>query len=224
MRLFTYVLSIVVAGILIASPVGVFGQKKYTLSGIVRDSATKKPIVKAVVVIAGTKYEDSTKTTGSYKIDNLIPGTNNLLVWANGYDSSIIKFEIRKDMQLDVLLVQQPPSSPPVKSALDTSVTVKKDSVVKIMPPPAPAKTKKIKKTGVTDKEKEQMRLLIEDAIFSKSIYFAKFKEKKRSVTVEGSFSIDTGYLYEFEAKFAKKADGFELSWFNFEMKGRYAQ
>jgi hypothetical protein len=224
MRLFTYVLSLVVAGILIASPVGLFAQnKKYTLTGVVLDSATKKPVAKALVTIAGTKYEDSSKTDGNYKIDNLIPGTNNLIVHAAGYDTSIIKFEIRKNMKLDVVLVPQPKDTTRPAPASDTVRAKKKDSLPAPKQPEAKQKTKKTK-TGITDKDKEQMRLLIEDAIFSKSIYFEEFKDKRHSVIVEGSFSIDTGFLYEFEAKFAKKPDGLELSWLNFKMKGRYAQ
>lgn len=222
MKKFAYILSVV--GAFIALQSGLYAQnKKYTLTGTVYDSITAKPINKAMVLISGTKYLDSSDSDGSFKIDNLVPGTNNLIVTAPGYDTGMMRFEIRKNMKLNVKLMPQP------KDTLTN--TGKKDTVAKADSAKKPPLTtekiekkqkEKKKRHALTDADKEQMRVLIEDVIFSKSIYFQKIKDKKKSVWLSGSFSIDTGYLYEFKAKFAKKPEGgYELLWLDFEMKGR---
>jgi hypothetical protein len=202
--------------------------KKYTLSGVVYDSITGLPVSDPHVSIAGTKYKAIGSEKGYYKIQKLIPGTNNLVVWADGYDSAIIRFEIRKNMKLNVKLMQILDTASlhiadeetPTK---DTAVaTIKEAPPAKVQPKPT-KKKKKSKKTDLTEKEKEEIKVLIEDVIFSKAIFFERFKNKRRSVYVKGSFTIDTGYLYTFKAKFSKKS-GFELKWLDFEMKGKHSQ
>ncbi len=222
MKKFAYILSVL--GFFITLQGGLYAQnKKYTLTGTIYDSLTAKPVAKAQVLISGTKFSDSSIADGSFKIDNLVPGTNNLIVTAKGYDSSVVRFEIRKNMKLNVKLMPQPKDT--VAAAPKRDTTVKADSIPKKQPTLEKSEKKqkeKKKRQSLTDADKEQMRVLIEDVIFSKSIYFQKIKDKKKSVWLSGSFSIDTGYLYEFEAKFTKKPEGgFELLWLNFEMKGR---
>lgn len=222
MKKFAYILSVV--GALIALQNGLYAQnKKYSLTGTIYDSLTANPIPKAYVLISGTKFSDSTKTDGTFKIDDLVPGTNNLIVSAKGYDTSVVRFEIRKTMKLNVKLM--PRAKDTVAAAPKKDSVAKADSVKKNQPAPEKTEKKqkeKKKRQSLTDADKEQLRVLIEDVVFSKSIYFQKIKDKKKSVWLSGSFSIDTGYLYEFEAKFSKKPEGgFELLWLEFEMKGR---
>lgn len=195
--------------------------KKYTLSGQVFDSITALPIKDAQIIVAGTNYKAVSNDKGSYKIEKLIPGTNNLIIWADGYDSNVVKFEIRKDMALNVKLMQKLDTA-----SLHIEDTVAIDSTV--VPPTVPKKEakapkKKKEKLTLTEKDKETIRVLIEDVIFSKSIYFSKFKDKRKVLCVWGSFSIDTGYLYKFEAVFTKK-DGYELKTLEFEMTGHISQ
>lgn len=220
MRLFTQLLSLLIAGAFTAAPSAILAQnKKYTLSGQVRDSITALPIKNPLVIIGGTNYRSVGDTMGNYRIENLIPGTNNLVVWAQGYDTAIYKFEIRKNIKLNVKLFPKLDSSSALL-ALAPVDTLIKDSVVPVLPVKEPEKNKK-KKIGLSDIDKEQLMVLIEDAIFAKSIYFSKVKEKKGKVYIEGSFTIDTGYIYDFESVFTRKDGGFEMSIFNFKIKGK---
>lgn len=197
--------------------------RKYTLSGQVFDSITALPIKEAHVVVAGSEYKAVSNDKGIYKIDKLIPGTNNLIIWADGYDSSVVKFEIRKDMTLNVKLMQKLDTASlhiAIDSALakDTIQQVAVKSNKKVKSP-----KKKKERLTLTEKDKETIKVLIEDVIFSKSIYFSKFKDKRKVLCVWGSFSIDTGYLYKFEAEFSKK-NGYELKTLEFEMTGHITQ
>lgn len=193
--------------------------RKYTLTGQVYDSITALPIKNAQIAVAGTNFNAIGDEKGAYKIEKLVPGTNNLIVWAEGYDTSVIKFEIRKDMALNVKLMQK----------LDTASLHIEDSVSvdSIKPAVSQKEVKAPKKKKVqqelSNKDKEEIRVLLEDVIFSKSIYFSKFKDKRKVLCVWGSFSIDTGYLYKFEAVFNKK-DGYELKWLKFDMTGHISQ
>lgn len=208
-----------IAVLLLSMPANLNAQaRKYTLSGQVFDSLTASPIKNPHVVVAGTDYTAVGDDKGMYKIEKLIPGTNNLIVWADGYDTSVVKFEIRKNLTLNVKLMLK----------LDTaSLTIEETPVDTLPPPPPVVNTKQPKKKKekhtLTEKDKEDIRVLIEDVIFSKTIYFSRFKDKRKELCVWGSFSIDTGYLYEFEAVFSKK-NGFELKSFDFDMKGRISQ
>jgi len=213
MKLFTLAFVGLLAAFL-ALPQHVTAQnKKFTLEGKITDSVTRQPVKGAVVVVAGSKYVDTTEEDGTYIIEKMLPGTNNLLVYAAGFDTTVVRFEIRKNMRLDATLFAKPK---PDEMAVDTA---KKDSGKDGKPIPAVVTAKK--KKGLTEEDKDEMKVLIEDAVFSKNLFFSKFKDKKKSVYVEGSFWIDTGFLYEFEAKFNKKADGFELAYFEFTLKGK---
>lgn len=199
-------------------------QNKYTLTGQIFDSITAQPIANPNVSIAGTNYKTIGSEKGYYKIDKLIPGTNNLLVWAEGYDTAIVHFEIRNHMKLNVKLMQVlDTASLHIEENMPDSVAA--DTLPQEIPAPKvkKEKKKKIVKTELTEKEREEIKILIEDVIFSKSIYFERFKNKRTYLCVWGSFSIDTGYLYTFEAKFSKK-NGFVLQWLDFKMKGKHAQ
>lgn len=211
---------------LLILPANTQAQGKYTLSGQVFDSITAMPIAKPHVVVAGSKYNDIGDKKGNYKIVKLIPGTNNLIVWADGYDSSIVRFEIRKDMKLNVKLMPKlDTASLHIEAATDT-VQATDTAVVDIPTPPKKKlvkKEKKPKKPVLTQKDKDEIKVLIEDVIFSKTIYFERFKNKRKKLCVWGSFSIDTGYLYTFKAEFTKK-NGYELSWLEFKMKGLHAK
>lgn len=224
MRWKTNALSLVVLAMLIASPGFLSAQnKKYTLSGQVRDSVTALPVKNPSVIVAGSNYKDEGDTSGNYKIDELPPGTNNLVVFAEGYDTAVIKFEIRRNMRLNVRLLPQPKADTvPPKTTRDTAI---KDSVKKgpaiTQKQPKKEKEKKPKKTGLTDRDKENLKVLIEDAIFAKSMYFSRIKEKKGKVYIDGSFTIDTGFIYDFESVFKRKEDGFELCEFKFKLKGK---
>lgn len=202
--------------------------RKYTLSGQVFDSITGQPISDPQISIAGTPYKTIGSTKGYYKIEKLIPGTNNLVVWAEGYDSSVVRFEIRKNMRFNVKLMQiLDTASLHIEDVptIDSAVATIKE-VVPVKASPKKEKKKKIKrpaKTDLTEKEKEEIKVLIEDVIFSKAIFFEEFKTKRRGIYVTGSFTIDTGYLYTFKAKFSKK-NGLELKWFDFKMKGKHSK
>ncbi len=210
--------------------------RKYTLSGQVFDSITALPISDPHLVVAGTRYQTIGSERGYYKIEKLIPGTNNLLIWAEGYDTAVVRFEIRKNMKLNIKLMQildtaslhievsdythvidstSETKAPPIK----TSPKKKKEKKEK----KRKAKKKKSAKKDLTNKDKEKIKVLIEDVIFSKAIFFERFKNKRKSIYVMGSFTIDTGYLYTFKAKFSKK-NGFELEWFDFKLKGKHSQ
>lgn len=209
--------------LLLALPESLQAQgRKYTLTGQVYDSITALPIKNAQISVAGTDYKSIGDEKGAYKIEKLIPGTNNLIVWAEGYDTSVVKFEIRKDMALNVKLMQKLDTA---SLHIEDSVSV--DSIMPTVPSKPDAKVKSPKKKKVkqelTNKDKEEIRVLIEDVIFSKSIYFSKFKDKRKELCVWGSFSIDTGYLYKFEAVFSKK-NGYELKWLKFDMTGHISQ
>lgn len=213
MKLFTLAFVGLLA-VFLALPQQVTAQnKKFTLEGKITDSVTGQPVKAAVVVVAGSKYVDTSEEDGTYIIEKMLPGTNNLLVYAEGYDTSVIRFEIRKNMRLDARLLAK---AKPGDMDVDTA---KKDSGKDGKPIPAPVVTKK--KKSLTEEDKEEMKVLIEDAVFSKNLFFSKFKDKRKSVYVEGSFWIDTGFLYEFEAKFNKKGDDFELAYFEFTLKGK---
>lgn len=210
-----------------ALPLSAFAQhKKYTLSGTVYDSITGQTISDPHVSIAGTKYKAIGSEKGFYKIERLIPGTNNLVVWADGYDSTIVRFEIRKNMKLNVKLMQilDTASLHIEEEAADSTIGDEPEEEVvpaKTMAKPKKVKKKKAKKEGLTEKNKEEIKVLIEDVIFAKTIFFERFKEKRKSVLVWGSFTVDTGYLYTFKAKFSKKG-GYELKWLDFKMKGKH--
>lgn len=199
--------------------------KKYTLSGQVFDSITAKPISDPHVVVAGTKYQTIGSVKGYYKIQKLIPGTNNLLIWAEGYDTAVVRFEIRKNMKLNVKLMQiLDTASLHIEDVpITDSATATIKEIPKAKTSPKKEKKKKPAKTDLTEKEKEEIKVLIEDVIFSKAIFFEEFKTKRRGIYVTGSFTIDTGYLYTFKAKFSKK-NGFELKWFDFKMKGKHSK
>src|SRR5215212_9302869 len=95
MRLFTLVLAGLLA-VFSAFPQQVTAQnKKFTLEGKITDSLTRQPVKGAVIVVAGSKFIDTSDEDGTYIIEKLLPGTNNLIVYATGYDSTIMRFEIR---------------------------------------------------------------------------------------------------------------------------------
>ncbi len=207
--------------LLLALPDSLHAQsRKYTLTGQVYDSITALPVKNATVVVAGTSYKAVSNDKGTYKIEQLIPGTNNLIIWADGYDSSVVKFEIRKDMALNVKLMQELDTA-----SLHIADTAAIDTVKPSSVPQKEVKSPKKKKVKqeLSNKDKEEIRVLIEDVIFSKSIYFSEFKDKRKVLCVWGSFSIDTGYLYKFEAVFSKK-NGYELKWLKFDMTGHISQ
>lgn len=220
MRLFTCLVSLLMVGAFTVLSSPVFGQnKKYTLSGQVRDSITALPIKNPLVIVAGTNYRAVGDSAGNYRIENLIPGTNNLVVWALGYDTAVTKFEIRKNIKLNVKLFPKKDSvvTETEKTTLDS---VKTDSTKTVEAVKEPEKKKKGKQS-LTDADKAQIMILIEDAIFAKSIYFSEVKEKKGKVYIEGSFTIDTGFIYDFESVFTRKEIGFEMSTFNITLKGK---
>lgn len=226
MRFFGNALLLFVLGLILLPATLSAQNKKYTLSGQIFDSITGAPISNPNVNIAGTAYKTIGSTKGYYKIDKLIPGTNNLLVWADGYDTAVIRFEIRKNMRLNVKLMQVlDTASLHIEEIADTTnydSNAKPLAEVKTKKSPKKEKKKKPAKTDLTEKEKEEIKVLIEDVIFSKAIFFESFKNKRRSIYVKGSFTIDTGYLYTFKAKFSKK-NGFELLWFDFKLKGKHS-
>lgn len=193
-------------------------QKKFTLQGQVTDSIDGKPIKKAVVNVAGTKFNDTTNNDGFYKITNLIAGTNNLVVIAEGYDTSVTKFYIKNNMTQHVKLLVRHDTMPKPQPA----DTVKKTPGSTTVNPAGTGKEPEKKKKGIDEKDKEFLGELIEDVIFYNQIFFSSFKEKKTTVKAKGFFTVENGVIYEFEALFNKMGEGFALVEFSFEKKGKH--
>ena len=65
-----------------------------TISGVIKDSGTKKPLVGANVFIKETSLGTATIDNGSYKITNVNPGTYILKATYIGYDSKEVEIAI----------------------------------------------------------------------------------------------------------------------------------
>ena len=83
-----------------------------SITGIVKDSGTKKPLVGANVYITGTSLGTATTDEGEYTISNINPGTYTLKTSYIGYESkeSEITFtkgeKIELDLELDYATIE----------------------------------------------------------------------------------------------------------------------
>ncbi|MFL2983657.1 MAG: carboxypeptidase-like regulatory domain-containing protein [Candidatus Neomarinimicrobiota bacterium] len=77
-----------------------------SITGVVKDSGTKKPLVGANVYITGTSLGTATTDEGEYTISNINPGTYTLKTSYIGYESkeSEVTFDKGETIELDVEL------------------------------------------------------------------------------------------------------------------------
>jgi outer membrane receptor for ferrienterochelin and colicin len=105
-------ITIAVAGILAAMliPCMLRAQQTGTLSGTVLDAATGEPVIRATVVIIGTRLGAYTNTSGAYVIRNVPVGTYSIKVTNIGYaahEVTGITVEAGKTVGQDVSLTEQ---------------------------------------------------------------------------------------------------------------------
>ena len=72
-----------------------------TISGVIKDSGTKKPLVGANVFIKETSLGTATIDNGSYKITNVNPGTYILKATYIGYESKEVEIAISAGENLE---------------------------------------------------------------------------------------------------------------------------
>ena len=72
-----------------------------TISGVIKDSGTKKPLVGANVFIKETSLGTATLDNGSYKITNVNPGTYILKATYIGYESKEVEIAISSGETLE---------------------------------------------------------------------------------------------------------------------------
>lgn len=73
----------------------VFGRqnKQAVITGVVKDAATKSPIIEAVVTLSSSAFQGQkfavTDSAGTYKINNLPPGKYTIIFEMEGYRKSV---------------------------------------------------------------------------------------------------------------------------------------
>ena len=77
-----------------------------TLTGIVQDSVSKKPLIGANVIIDGTDLGAATDADGKYKIESINPGDYSVWVSYMGYKTSKKSFSIidNKTSELNIFM------------------------------------------------------------------------------------------------------------------------
>ena len=75
-----------------------------TLTGIVQDSVSKKPLIGANVIIDGTDLGAATDADGKYTIESINPGDYSIWVSYMGYKTSKKSFSIinNKNCELNI--------------------------------------------------------------------------------------------------------------------------
>ncbi len=81
------------------------------ISGRVVDSATKKPIPRATIVLDGTKLAAVAGDNGGFVIENAPTGTHSLRVRILGYETKIISVTVKKDETASVSISLKPAST-----------------------------------------------------------------------------------------------------------------
>jgi hypothetical protein len=74
-----------------------------TLSGFIRDSASREVVIGAVIYVPGLQRGTATNTYGFYSLE-LPPGRHQVVVAAGGYSPDTIRMQLSSDLRRDVLL------------------------------------------------------------------------------------------------------------------------
>jgi len=87
----------------------VFSQTTGTISGSVRDSETREPVLGANIRIVGTAMGSAADETGAFKIANVAPGTYSLTASGVGYKMSEVSVSVEagRDTKKDFVLIPE---------------------------------------------------------------------------------------------------------------------